>query len=946
IDILTDTFINYSFANKETIGAFIEMAERGIEPAVKALVQGAIIEEKFLLERDEKKLEDFLVGEGWELAVTELTNTIEDPNAMDYKKIYKATRLLEKMGEKARNERTVKALLELQKKCLKGVAYEGVDSSYYNIQYSTEDALTAIGGETVIKSQCDSYEKGLDENEEFPYVSGEFKSAARVLAAIGDEAVDSLAKRYPLGIYRMEHVRHPKAQILALTGIVQNDDCIKSDLVGYNPKSIIKYAKKYLQQKVKIRVNHIKVLRILYVVLKDHPELLTKDLEDLVARLLFENGYSNEERRREAARVLGLFKTQSSLNVLLRFMFTEVDPNTTNGGYFEYGHVAAQLVSNWFDELDSFFVEKLVNHEFSCVRYKTFERLKIRGCCLKRQDDIEAVDQILNYLLNGLLKEQNPEVAHYIDKFIYELVGDDDEADNIKQTFLKKHGAIVEPEDIVVTEENRKRLVETFFKKGEHTLYKLDLFSLKNIDSITDFILDLCKCPVEIALFGVIPPDGRMEWYLTKGHKNNVTFFLSNDLKYIGNRTILDLHSHREHPGKPSFWDGKHALVLHQISDMPDLIRFFVVGNNSLEISEYYPAQRSLLALKRPPEYKNIKKEELSKYIQEILDRYAPELSQRNLPNISANQNDCLLVNKKEDDNVTSGTICDGKQEGCIDGGNKMDGSSSARLVTTNEDKEKEMASMNPDYVKTSSQEMFSLLTGSKNTQRAPVIATPSTIGLVIKADPGKTMDELLKENLAKEWSIISRKVDLKVAIERGITIDNTTYVICIDDGRDETLTRFAENLKKVGNPKAQTFAWVLSNGKRNENNLSMKALNNVAYVAGLHGEYVPVSWQMLAGVLFADLIYSKTVSDNSAEFQETINSLVKSIIETISLMTKKEFKEWDNTLGETLRSANIKDIEKLFNGVKLTLILPAIAPVIHTIEEYQKADKEIQTSL
>jgi len=256
-------------------------------------------------------------------------------------------------------------------------------------------------------------------------------------------------------------------------------------------------------------------------------------------------------------------------------------------------------------------------------------------------------------------------------------------------------------------------------------------------------------------------------------------------------------------------------------------------------------------------------------------------------------------------------------------------------------------SAMNPVYITETAEKMLETLTGENDAERASFMAEPCTIGMVIKAEPGKNLDTVLQENLANEWGIISRKVDPKIAIKRGVKVGNVTYVICVDDGTDKSLKEFADNLREAGNLKGQTFAWILSNKNRKQkDNGCMKTLNEAAYVVGLEGEYLPVSWQMLAGRLFADYIDSKTRSDGSEEFQKRIIAIVKAIVDSVSMMTKMDFEKWDADLGEKLRSASLADIKKLFNGVTLILDLPAMEPVTSNLTEYQKADKKIQSSL
>jgi len=258
-----------------------------------------------------------------------------------------------------------------------------------------------------------------------------------------------------------------------------------------------------------------------------------------------------------------------------------------------------------------------------------------------------------------------------------------------------------------------------------------------------------------------------------------------------------------------------------------------------------------------------------------------------------------------------------------------------------------EGVTINPSYIANTAKKILKTLTGENKAQRASFMMEPCTIGMIIKAEPGKDLDTVFNENLANEWGIISRKVDTKITTKRGVKVGNVTYVICVDDGTDKSLETFANNLKKAGNSKERTFAWILSNENRKEkDNRCMKVLNEAAYVVGLEGEYIPVSWQMLAGRLFVDYVDSINRSDNSEEFQERINALVERIINSVSMMTKTDFEKWNSKLGKKLRTASVEDIKKLFNGVSLTLYLPAMEPVVSNLTEYQKADKKIQSSL
>jgi len=245
-----------------------------------------------------------------------------------------------------------------------------------------------------------------------------------------------------------------------------------------------------------------------------------------------------------------------------------------------------------------------------------------------------------------------------------------------------------------------------------------------------------------------------------------------------------------------------------------------------------------------------------------------------------------------------------------------------------------------PSYIPEVSNEMLDMLTGENGAEKTSVMTEPCTIGLVVKADPDERMEDVLKRQLAKEWDIIARKVEPKVLKERGLIecepIGNVRYVIYVDDGSDSEanvarLRQFKRILseRKQANPKEVIFAWVASDIARQE-------IGDTAYMVGLEGDYLPVSWQMLAGQNFANFIYSKLHKTDAAE---RITDIIDKIIKCADLMTKGEI-----DLRKLQEQLKTRDIAMLFNGITITLPIPR--PLTPDIEAYQKADKLIQTSL
>ncbi|MDD5440379.1 MAG: hypothetical protein PHS37_09360, partial [Candidatus Omnitrophica bacterium] len=251
---------------------------------------------------------------------------------------------------------------------------------------------------------------------------------------------------------------------------------------------------------------------------------------------------------------------------------------------------------------------------------------------------------------------------------------------------------------------------------------------------------------------------------------------------------------------------------------------------------------------------------------------------------------------------------------------------------------------MTYSYITGTANRMLARLTAAnKDIPWTPTMSEPCTIGMVIKAEPGKGVDAILKEHLAKEWEIIGRKLSNKIGIERGIKIGTITYLVCVDDGTDECLKEFKKRLKKAGNPKERTFAWIMSNdARKKEDNGVMRELNSVANLVGLQGEFLPISWQMVAGPLFVNLLNQAGKSEADKD-QAKIDSIAEAIVKSIAEMERKPERA---DLKAELERASVTDLARKFNGISLIIDLPPLEPVSGVLEQCQHADKEFQTSL
>ncbi len=252
-------------------------------------------------------------------------------------------------------------------------------------------------------------------------------------------------------------------------------------------------------------------------------------------------------------------------------------------------------------------------------------------------------------------------------------------------------------------------------------------------------------------------------------------------------------------------------------------------------------------------------------------------------------------------------------------------------------------------YITGLSEEMLATFSG------ASLVNHPCTIGLVLRARSGD-VEELAKlERFGRRMEALGRRFGRKSQIVKGLfewELKDIRYVVYIDDGTsgDENIKRleeFTRRLSEQGNPRERTFAWVLSDKDRLEKGKYrewMGSLNKVAYLAGLKGEYLPVSWQMLTGPLFANLIDSKS-KDGTSEAGR-IGPIVDAIMESVSRMTGMAPGELrDSSLGEKLerlRTANMAEIAELFNGI--SLVLPLARPLTGELDDHFEKDKAFAT--
>lgn len=243
-----------------------------------------------------------------------------------------------------------------------------------------------------------------------------------------------------------------------------------------------------------------------------------------------------------------------------------------------------------------------------------------------------------------------------------------------------------------------------------------------------------------------------------------------------------------------------------------------------------------------------------------------------------------------------------------------------------------------PGHITETSHELGSLL------KDAPLLKERCTIGVVVKGARGSDVEVALEEQFALQLAGAGRAVASRYQVTRGVAryeAGDITYVVYVDDGTSspenrERLAAFRNELLASGTPPDRTFAWALS--ARAEFPQSL-ALDGIAHVACLDAEYPPASWQMLAGPLFANLIYSR----KEGLPQERIDALVASIIAALRRMTRTDAAEWA-ALEKELRDPQT-DLSRKFNG-SFVIKLPPIVPVAGAIEDCRVADLAVRTAL
>ncbi|MBF0217341.1 MAG: DUF89 family protein, partial [Candidatus Omnitrophica bacterium] len=254
-------------------------------------------------------------------------------------------------------------------------------------------------------------------------------------------------------------------------------------------------------------------------------------------------------------------------------------------------------------------------------------------------------------------------------------------------------------------------------------------------------------------------------------------------------------------------------------------------------------------------------------------------------------------------------------------------------------------------------EEVFDELTAAFLDMPAMDDKRPCTLGIVVKPGPGENVD-MLTIDLGKKWKSLRDRMRRIYEIKRGCKMPEIELVFAVDDGditgeaNRKRLERFATDLEKAGNPAERTFAWVLSDAKRKDGKFfgsiyaeNGSGLGDIAYLGGLNGEFVPISWQLPLGYLLMNLIDSKSREETNEEGR--ITSLVEKIMRSISVMTRMPVDQLDAELGEKLRDrdTDITRLKKLFDGVTVVLDLPDMAPVTGGIDEYRKADDKMRTS-
>ena len=237
--------------------------------------------------------------------------------------------------------------------------------------------------------------------------------------------------------------------------------------------------------------------------------------------------------------------------------------------------------------------------------------------------------------------------------------------------------------------------------------------------------------------------------------------------------------------------------------------------------------------------------------------------------------------------------------------------------------------------------ETFDVLCGE------PYMKKTRTVGVVIKTESGTQGDflyDLVDKEFAGKMKALSGSVDVTAKIRRGLMSGNVAvakegnirYVVYLDDGTSKSkgdIDAFIEELKDQNDPdqetlKERTFVWIRGDADWDGGRAGqLAALKESAYVAGLTGDYIPVWWQMFAGPIFLNYVYSKI---HLKKYAGRWKGLEQLLIRCIKEITPDDFHDKI-------------DLIKIFKDL---LILPVAHVWSEDIEQNRTADSAVLKSV
>ncbi|MDD5439299.1 MAG: hypothetical protein PHS37_03840 [Candidatus Omnitrophica bacterium] len=224
-------------------------------------------------------------------------------------------------------------------------------------------------------------------------------------------------------------------------------------------------------------------------------------------------------------------------------------------------------------------------------------------------------------------------------------------------------------------------------------------------------------------------------------------------------------------------------------------------------------------------------------------------------------------------------------------------------------------------------------------------MAEPCIVGVVVKVNRGANADEINRivvkngdgrSIIEKHGTSFARKIQ---ACRTGAKIGDghVRCVVYADDGSNDKANleririftdRIAELQRTAAITRDRTFVWTVSAPDRADTELpEFRNLRRLANSTGLRGDYIPVSWQIFAGPIFANYIWSQKTFEGVDD--QRIAVLENLVSECVKQMTK----------GQTAFNA-----EQLLNGT-LVLCLPKIEPVSGDFDKLRKIDLETAAS-